>query len=139
MGKYDHIDFKPTESTASAAKRGLELRRKQPKSGKAGLSAKQAKSEGIGSGVQRASNMANRNNLSPGTWKRVKAYHDRHKGNRKLDPGKSPREDKGYVASQLWGGDAGYSQAKKIVRQMEAADKKGKRRGMLKRVAKSRR
>ena len=138
MGKYDHIETKPTESTAAAAKRGLELRRKQPKSGKAGLSAKQAKAEGIGSGVQRASNMANRKNLSPGTWKRVKAYHDRHAKNRKLDPGKKPHEDKGYVASLLWGGDAGYSQAKKIVRQMEAADKKG-RRGMLKRVAKSRR
>ena len=137
MGKYDHINMKPSESTAKAAKRGLELRKKQPKSGKAGLDAKQAKAQGIGSGVQRASNMANRKNLSPATWKRVKAYHDRHAKNRKLDPGKAPHEDKGYVASLLWGGDPGYSQAKKIVRQMEAADKKGKRK-MLRTVAKSR-
>ncbi len=141
MGKYDHINMKPSQSTASAAKRGLELRRKQPKSGKAGLSAKQAKAQGIGSGVQRASNMANRKTLSSETWKRVKAYHDRHAKNRKLDPGKKPHEDKGYVASLLWGGDAGYSQAKKIVRQMEAADKKSKggRRKMLRSVVKSKR
>ena len=138
MGKYDHIDMKPSESTAKAARRGLELRKKQPKSKKAGLDAKQAKAQGIGSGVQRASNMANRKNLSAGTWKRVKAFHDRHAKNRKLDPGKAPAEDKGYVASLLWGGDPGYSQAKKIVRQMEAADKKGKRK-MLRSVAKSRR
>ena len=138
MGKYDHIDMKPSESTAKAAKRGLELRKKQPKSGKAGLDAKQAKSQGIGSGVQRASNMANRKNLSPGTWKRVKAYHDRHAKNRGLDAGKAAHEDKGYVASQLWGGDAGRSQANKIVRQMEAADKKKDKRKMLRTVAKSR-
>jgi len=138
MGKYDHIDMKPSESTAKAARRGLELRKKQPKSGKAGLDAKQAKKAGIGSGVQRASNMANRNTLSPETWKRVKAFHSRHAKNRGLDSGKAPHEDKGYVASLLWGGDAGRSQANKIVRQMEAADKKGKRK-MLRSVAKSRR
>ena len=69
MGKYDHINTKPSESTAKAAKRGLELRKKQPKSGKAGLDAKQAKAQGIGSGVQRASNMANRKVLSPATLK----------------------------------------------------------------------
>lgn len=134
MGKYDHINMKPSESTAKAARRGLELRKKQPKSGKAGLDAKQAKKQGIGSGVQRASNMANRNELSPDTWKRVKAYHDRHDKNRGLDAGKAAHEDKGYVASQLWGGDAGRAQANKIVRQMEAAD----RRKMLRSVAKSR-
>ena len=134
MGKYDHINMKPSESTAKAARRGLELRKKQPKSGKAGLDAKQAKKQGIGSGVQRASNMANRNKLSPDTWERVKSYHDRHDKNRGLDKGKAPHEDKGYVASQLWGGDAGRAQANKIVRQMEAAD----RRKMLRSVAKSR-
>ena len=40
--------------------------------------------------------------------------------------GKSPAEDKGYVAGLLWGGDAGKSWANKVVRQMEAADNRGK-------------
>ena len=127
QGISKEINMKPSKSTAAAAKRGLELRRKQPKSGKAGLDPKEAKKQGIGSGVTRASNMANRKNLSPSTWRRVKAYHDRHQKDRKLDKGKKPTEDKGYVASMLWGGDAGYAQARKIVRQLDARKGKGKK------------
>ena len=126
-GKYDHIDFKPPEGVAKAAARGLELRKKAPKSKKGGLTAKQASKEGIGSGVQRAVNLKNRNNLSPATVKRMKAFFDRHQKSRKIDPGKTAAEDKGYQAWMLWGGDAGYSWAKKVVRQMEAADKKSKK------------
>ena len=127
QGISKEINLKPSQSTAASAKRGLELRRKQPKSGKAGLDPKEAKKQGIGYGVTRASNMANRKNLSPDTWKRVKAYHDRHKKDRKLDKGKKAIEDKGYVASMLWGGDAGYAQSRKIVRQLEARKNKGKK------------
>ena len=52
-GKYDHIDFKPPESVAKAAEKGLEYRKKQ-KGDKAGLSTGEAAAQGIGSGVQRA-------------------------------------------------------------------------------------
>jgi len=51
-GKYDHINFKPSESVASAAARGLELRKKNK--GRGGLSVQQAHKAGIGSGVARA-------------------------------------------------------------------------------------
>ncbi len=124
-GKYGHINFKPPSSVSSAAVRGLMLRREQSKSQKAGLDAQQAAAQGIGSGVQRAANLKNRSEMDPSTVKRMKAYFDRHASNYQLDAGKSPKEDKGYVAGLLWGGDAGRSWANKVVRQMEAADKRG--------------
>lgn len=125
-GKYGHINFKPPQSVSSAAVRGLMLRREQSQSQKAGLDAKQAAAQGIGSGVQRASNLKNRSTMDPSTVKRMKAYFDRHASNYQLDAGKSPKEDKGYVAGLLWGGEAGKSWANKVVRQMEAADQRGK-------------
>lgn len=124
-GKYDHIDFKPPQSVADAAARGLELRKKNK--GKGGLSSGQANKAGVGSGVQRATNLKNRNNLSPSTVKRMKAFFDRHKGNEKASGGKPLSQDKGYISFMLWGGNPGRSWANKVVRQMEAADKKSKR------------
>lgn len=123
-GKYDHIDFKPPKGVADAAARGLEWRKKNK--GKGGLSNQQAKSEGVGSGVQRAVNLKNRDTLSPSTVRRMKAFFSRHEKNKKVEKGKQPWEDKGRVAWELWGGNPGYSWAKKVVRQMEAADKKKK-------------
>lgn len=111
-GKYDHIDFKPSESVAKAAVRGLELRKKNK--GKGGLSAQQAHKAGIGSGVSRAVSLKNRQTLSPATVRRMKAFFDRHQKSRKVDPGKTPGTDKGYIAWMLWGGDAGRSWAEKI-------------------------
>lgn len=121
-GKYDHIDFKPPKSVADAAARGLDLRKKNK--GKGGLNTQQAKREGVGSGVQRAVNLKNRNTLSPSTVRRMKAFFDRHRKNKGASGGKPLSQDKGYIAWLIWGGDPGYSWAKKIVRQMDAADKK---------------
>ena len=50
--KYDHISFSVPESVRRAARRGLELRRKQSPSNKAGLDPMEAAKEGIGSGVR---------------------------------------------------------------------------------------
>jgi hypothetical protein len=121
-GKYDHIDFKPSEAVAKAAARGLELRKKNK--GKGGLNAQQAHKAGIGSGVARAVSLKNRQTLSPATVRRMKAFFDRHEKSRKVDPGKTPGTDKGYIAWMLWGGDSGRSWAEKVCRQMDAADKK---------------
>jgi hypothetical protein len=121
-GKYDHIDFKPSESVAKAAARGLEMRKKNK--GKGGLSVQQAHKAGIGSGVSRAVSLKNRQTLSPSTVRRMKTFFDRHEKSRKIDPGKTPATDKGYIAWMLWGGDAGRSWANKVCRQMDAADKK---------------
>jgi hypothetical protein len=115
--------FKPPPSVASAAVRGLMLRREQSKSNKAGLDVKQASAQGIGSGVQRASDLKSGASMSESTVRRMKAYFDRHASNYKLDPGKSPKEDKGYVAGLLWGGDAGKAWANSIVNRLDA--KKG--------------
>lgn len=125
-GKYSHINFKPPASVSSAAVRGLMLRRDQSKSQKAGLDPKQAAAQGVGSGVQRAVNLKNQSEMDPSTVKRMKAYFDRHASNYQLDAGKAPKEDKGYVAGLLWGGEAGKSWANKVVRQMEAADQREK-------------
>jgi hypothetical protein len=121
--KYEHINFTPPKSAAKAAERGLKNRRE---TGKGGLTKKQASKAGIGSGVQRAVNLKNRDTMSPSTVKRMKAFFDRHsayKHKHKTDP-------KGAAKNSwdLWGGDAGYSWSKKVVRQMKSADEKAKKR-----------
>lgn len=121
-GRYSHINFTPPESVRRAARRGLELRKAAPKSRKGGLSNEQASQEGIGSGVQRAVNLSNGTTLSPQTVKRMKAFFDRHsafKSKHETDP-----PNKSYISWLLWGGDAGHSWSKKVVAQMEAADRK---------------
>lgn len=115
--------FKPPPSVAASAARGLMLRRGQAPSQKAGLDVKQASAQGIGSGVQRASNLKSGASLSESTVRRMKAYFDRHASNYKLDPGKSPKEDKGYVAGLLWGGDAGRGWANNLVRRLDSRRK----------------
>jgi hypothetical protein len=124
-GKYDHIDFTPPDSVAKAAERGLEMRKKS--GGKGGLNAKQAKKAGVGSGVQRASNLKNKSKMSPETVRRMRNFFSRHNKNLKVDAGKSPSQDRGYIAGLLWGGNPGRSWANKVVRQMDAADKKKKK------------
>ena len=126
-GKYDHIDFKPPKSVADAAAQGLALRQKAKKSHKGGLSTSQAKKEGVGSGVQRAVNLKNRNTLSPATVRRMLRFFMRHEKSSKIDPGKTPATDKGFQAFKLWGGNPGYAWARKVVRQMDAADAKSKK------------
>lgn len=124
--KYDHIDFKPPKSVADTAARGLALRQKAKKSHKGGLTAGQAKKEGVGSGVQRAVNLKNRSTLSPSTVRRMLNFFNRHQKNAKIDPGKTALTDKGKQSWDLWGGNAGYAWARKVVRQMNAADEKAK-------------
>jgi len=133
--KYEHINFKPPERVAKAAERGLELRKEAPKSKKGGLSVVQAKKEGVGSGVQRAVNLKNRDNMSPDTVRRMNNFFNRHKKNKAIDKGKTAAEDKGYQAWLLWGGDPGASWARKIVKQMDAADKKAKFESFLDSIA----
>lgn len=125
-GKYDHIDFKPPKSVADAARRGLEVRRKAKPSSRGGLTTGQAAKAGVGSGVQRAVNLANRNNLSPATVRRMLRFFQRHQKSAKIDAGKTQYTDKGWQAWQIWGGNPGYAWARKVVKQMDAADRKAK-------------
>lgn len=122
MQRYKHINFTPPESVAAAAEKGLEYRKRA--GGKGGLDVSEAKKEGIGSGVQRAVNLKNRDTMSPDTVKRMKAFFDRHEKNKAINPEykDEPWRDRGYVAHLLWGGDPGRAWAEKIVKQMNDAD-----------------
>lgn len=100
----------PPETVRNNAKRGLELRRKY---GRGGLTNSEASEQGIGSGVQRASNLANGSALSLDTIKRMRAFFERHEKNKDTPP----EEGNGKIAWLLWGGDAGRAWANSILRQ----------------------
>jgi DNA topoisomerase IB/2'-5' RNA ligase len=126
--KYEHIDFTPPESAAKAAEKGLEYREKASPSNKGGLTPAEASEEGIGSGVQRAVNLKNRNTLSPDTIKQMHGFFSRHEKNKGVAPEhkSEPWNDKGNVSWLLWGGDAAKSWVDKVLGQMETADEKEK-------------
>lgn len=111
--KYSHIDFTPPKGAREEAEKALAWRREH---GRGGTEV----------GIARARDIANGTNLSPDTVRRMKAFFDRHESGE--GEGSKPGED-GYpsnwvIAWSLWGGDAGYAWARKVVRQMEAADEK---------------
>jgi DNA-binding ferritin-like protein len=126
--KYEHIDFKPPKGVADAAAKGLELRQKASPSNRGGLTSEEAGKQGIGSGVQRAVNLKNRDTVSPKVIKQMHGFLSRAEGYSEIaDDNKStPWNDKGYVAWLLWGGDPAKSWVDKIIGQMEAADEKEK-------------
>lgn len=119
-GKYDDIDFSPPNGVRDAARRGLELRRKY---GRGGLSGAEASEQGIGSGVQRASNLINSDKVSPETIRRMVSFFARHERNKnsRLTNGEPGA---GMIAWLLWGGDPGQRWANKIRDQMDRAEGK---------------
>lgn len=125
-GKYDHINFKPPESVANAAKKGLEYRQKASPSNRGGLTVSEASKQGIGSGVQRATNLKNRTDVSPEVIGKMVGFFSRHEKNKGIAPEhkSTPWNDKGHVAWLLWGGDPGKAWAEKVKGQMETADSK---------------
>ncbi len=118
--RYADIDFKPPKGARDAARRGLELRREH---GRGGLSTREAGSQGIGSGVQRASDIAGGERLGPATVKRMAAFFNRHRVHKEHHDDKSSAA---YISWQLWGGDAGDRWARKIVSRMRRADELSK-------------
>ena len=107
----DAEGFVPPKAVQAAARRGLELRKKH---GKGGLSTKEAGSQGIGSGVARATSLANGKKVSKATLKRMVAFFSRHRKNKS-----GGEDDAGFVAWQLWGGDAGEAWAKRTLKMLE--------------------
>lgn len=106
--------YAPTQAMQNNAKRGLALREKY---NRGGLSSSQANSEGVGSGVARARDIIN-GNLSLETVKRMYSFFSRHEKNyqpskRESDGGPTA----GTIAWLLWGGSAGFSWARSILRQ----------------------
>jgi hypothetical protein len=118
--------FVPPANVAAEAAKGLKYRAKASPSQKGGLTPAQAAKHGIGSGVQRAVNLKNRNRISFKVIKQMFAFFSRHKKNKAINPEfrNEPWKDKGYVAWLLWGGDSGFAWAKKIINQIEKQEKK---------------
>lgn len=97
--------YRPTDGMVEEAQRGLDWRNEY---GRGGTEV----------GIARARDIVNRENLPIDTWRRIKAYFDRHQSDREAE-GWSPGEDgypsNGRIAWALWGGDAGWSRAQSIM------------------------
>lgn len=108
----DSESFSPPSSVRSAARRGLALRKKH---GKGGLTTQEAGEQGIGSGVARATSLANGESVSYETIKRMAAFFSRHEKNKS-----GGEDDAGRIAWLLWGSDAGRAWANRIIRMVES-------------------
>jgi hypothetical protein len=94
------------------AKRGLEWRREYGRGG-------------TNIGVARARNIANGDNLSDDTVKRMHSYFSRHEVDKKgkgFSPGEDGFPSAGRIAWALWGGDAGQTWAAAKVKRMAAKE-----------------
>lgn len=116
MAKYKgkDIDTTPTDGMVSAAKRGLELRKKHGRGGTA-------------VGVARARDIVNRSELSIDTVKRMYSFFSRHEVDKKAEgfnQGEKGYPSAGKIAWLLWGGDAGFSWSKKIRDRIESMDER---------------
>lgn len=105
--------FSVPENVRAAARRGLELRKKNKRGG---FDTQQASDHKVGSGVQRASDLIS-GSVSYETVKRMKSFFARHSAYKKHH---SDHTSAAYISWQLWGGDAGESWANRIVREEEA-------------------
>jgi hypothetical protein len=117
--KYGDIDFRPPQSVADAAARGLALRKQV---GRGGLSTKEAGKAGIGSGVARAASLKNRQRLSPATIGRMVSFFARHSAYKKNHTTNPPSNS--LISWLLWGGDPGKAWAEKIKGQMDRANER---------------
>jgi hypothetical protein len=100
--------FVPPQAVRSNAKRGLELRAKYNRGG-------------TEVGVARARDLSNGKSLSLDTLKRMSSFFARHEVDKK---GEGWGVDSaGYVAWLLWGGDAGWAWAKRIISEQENKEK----------------
>jgi len=102
------MSYSPPAAVRSNAARGLELRAKHNRGGTA-------------VGVARGRDLSNGTSVSLDTIKRMNSYFARHEVDKK---GEGWGVDSaGYIAWLLWGGDAGWSWAKGILREEEKKDK----------------
>ena len=95
----------PPQAVRRAAQRGLDLREEFGRGGTA-------------TGIARARDLSNGSNIPVATIRRMKAFFDRHQGNKDTPP----EEGNGRIAWLLWGGDPGRRWAERVLR-AEDADK----------------
>ena len=108
---------KPKESMVNAAKRGLEAREKANESDKCCTR----------TGLARANQLANRENLSLETLERMRDFFNRHRDN--VDGSESLEEDKGNQSIAMWGAmpnqksiDAALKWVERKIRVLEGDD-----------------
>ena len=112
LGKYSEIDFTPPEGARESAKRALAVRGEKPPSQRGMTSV----------GIARARDLIAGKKLSPDTIRRMHSFFSRHEVDKK---GKGwDDQGKGWQAWNGWGGDAGFSWVKKLVKQMDSRDEK---------------
>jgi len=107
--RYAEIDFTPTEEMADAADRGLRLRGEFNRGG-------------TEVGVARATQLKNREVLSPDTVRRMASYFARHAVDKRPGWDDPANPSAGFIAWLLWGGDAGRDWSERIVERMNRAD-----------------
>ena len=110
--RYSHIDFTPPQGVRDAGRRALEVRADKPPSQRGMTDV----------GVARARDLANGRELSPDTVRRMLNFLTRHEVDKQGVTW--DEQGKGWQAWHGWGGDAGFAWSRKIVKQMDAADKK---------------
>jgi hypothetical protein len=93
----------PPAAVARAARQGLDLRRAQPPSNRAGTPV----------GIRRAVQLANRQPVSDDTLRRMRSYFQRHDVDR-LGRGWGV-DSRGWQAWLLWGGDPGRAWVERIL------------------------
>jgi hypothetical protein len=103
------VDLTPTDAMASAAKRGLELRRKHGHGG-------------TEIGVARARDLSNKKTLSPSTIRRMNSYFARHEVDK--DGEGWGKDSAGYIAWLLWGGEPGKAWAARKSKELDRAEGK---------------
>lgn len=82
------------------------------------MTTQEAGKQGIGSGVARATSLANGEALSYETIKRMAAFFSRHAKN--FSGGE---DDAGFISMLLWGGREGEAWAKKVIKMVESRKK----------------
>jgi hypothetical protein len=98
------MSYTPPKNVQRAARRGLDLRAKQPPSNRAGTSV----------GLARARDLANGKSVSLSTVKRMVSYFARHEVDKQGEGW--GKDSKGYQAWLMWGGDPGWSWARGVVK-----------------------
>lgn len=109
--------FDVPQAVSDAAARGLKLRKEY---GRGGLTNQEAGKQGIGSGVQRASDLVS-GSVSYETVKRMLAFFNRHKAFKEYHDDNPPSN--ALISWLLWGGDPGFEWAKRIVAKEEKVQK----------------
>lgn len=104
--RYDGIDFTIPKAVKSNAKQGLELREKY---GRGGTSV----------GLASARYIVKNATATPEKVRHIAKYFPRHAGDNLDD-----KESNGWIAWQLWGGNAGRRWSASIVDKMDEADSK---------------